>query len=69
MIHEPDSELGIIITDVADHFGIYHIIYGTPRLQSVVRQVRQLTPRNIASFRNLLDMVDYSTVLSTAYAN
>ena len=24
-------ELGIIITDVADHVGIFHIIYRTPR--------------------------------------
>ena len=63
-------ESGIIITDLADHFGIFHIIYGTPRPQkSVYRQVRQLTPQNIASFRNLLDMADYSTVLSTADAN
>ena len=47
----------IIITDVADHFGIFHIIYGTPRPKNpIYRQVRRLTPRNIASFRNLLHM-------------
>ena len=35
----------------------------------IYRQVQQLTPRNIASFRNLLHMADYSTVLSTADVN
>ena len=29
--NHPNYESGIIITDVADHFGIFHIIYGTPR--------------------------------------
>ena len=26
----PNYESGIIVTDIADHFGIYHLIYGTP---------------------------------------
>ena len=29
--NHPNYESGIIVTDVADHFGIFHIIYGTPR--------------------------------------
>ena len=37
--------------------------------KTIYSQVRQLTPRNIASFRNLLIMADYSTVLTTADVN
>ena len=29
----PNYESGIIVTDIADHFGIYHLIYGTPPTQ------------------------------------
>ena len=29
--NHPNYESGIIVTDVADHFGKCHIIYGTPR--------------------------------------
>ena len=66
----PNNESGIIITDIADHFAICHIIYGTPRPpKSVYRQERQLNQRNIASFRNQLHMADFLTVLSTADVN
>ena len=36
----PNYESGIIITDVADHFGIFHLIYGTPRKKLIYSQVR-----------------------------
>ena len=63
----PNHESGIIITDIADNFAIFHIIYGTPRPQKTVyRQVRQLNPRHIASFSNQLHKADSSTVYSVA---
>ena len=69
----PNHESGIIITDIADHFAVFHIIYGTPRPQISVYlyllKVRQLNPRNIATFINQLPMTDFSTVLYTADVN
>ena len=65
-----NHESAIIITDITNHFAIFHIIYGTPRPQKpVYRQVRQLNQRNIASFRNQLHKADFSTVLATADVN
>ena len=44
----PYHESGIIITDIADYFATFHIIYGTPRPQiSVYRQVRQLNQETL----------------------
>ena len=34
--NHPNYESGIIVTDVADHFGIFHIIYGTLRPKKVL---------------------------------
>lgn len=60
----------IIITDLADHFGLFHIIYGMfcPK-KSIYKYVRQLTQESIISFRNLLDKADYSTVISIVNVN
>ena len=56
--NHPNYESGIIITDVADHFGIFHII-NLVQNNIIYRKVRQLTPEIIASFRNRLHMADY----------
>ena len=39
----PNYESEIIVTDIADHFGIFHLIYGTPPAQKIVyKQIGQL---------------------------
>ena len=63
---------GIIITDVADHFGIFHVVY-----QDKVKtnhhprhiQIRQLKKDNIRNFKNYLAVANYSSVLATNNTN
>ena len=44
---------------VADHFGIFHLTYGTPPKQkSIYNQICQLKITNILTFRNLLARAD-----------
>ena len=43
-----DYDSGIIITDMTDHFGIFHLIYGIPPVHNIkYKQTRQLNERNI----------------------
>ena len=60
----------IIITDMTDHFGIFHLIYGTPTVHNIkYKQTRQLNEYNILKFRNLLAKADYTSVLSAIDPN
>ena len=58
----PNYESGIIVSDIANHFGIYYLIYGTPPTQNKIayQQIRQLNISNIKKIRNLLARADYS---------
>ena len=57
---------GIIITDLADHFGIFTIIYKRARdylQKSNVSFTRSFTSKNILQFNDTLLKTDFSTVL------
>ena len=55
---------GIIITDVADHFGTFHIVNKCkqPPVQKY-SQIRQMKTDNVLRFNNILANADYSSVL------
>ncbi len=60
-----NSTSGIIIADVADHFGTFHIVNKCkqPPIQKY-SQIRQLkTATNVLRFNNILANADYSSVL------
>ena len=43
-----EYDSGIIITDMTDHFGIFHLRYGIPTVQKIkYKQTRQLNECNI----------------------
>ena len=61
---------GIIITDMTDHFGIFHLIYGIPNVHNMkYKQTRQVNECNILKFRNLVAKADYTSVLSAIDQN
>ena len=63
----PDHESGIIVTYIADHFGIFHITYGiAPKIKPTRIRVRQLKYNNILAFKNRLATTDLSGVLKLA---
>ena len=65
-----EYDSGIIITDMTDHFGIFHLIYGIPTVRNIkYKQTRQLNEYNILKFRNLLAKADYTSVLSAIDPN
>ena len=59
-----NSTCGIIITDVADHFGTFHIVNKCkqPPVQKY-SQIRQIKTDNVLRFNNILANADYSSVL------
>ena len=59
-----NSTSGIIITDVADHFGTFHIVNKCkqPPVQKY-SQIRQMKTENVLRFNNILANSDYSFVL------
>ena len=59
-----NSTSGIIITDVADHFGTFHIVNKCkqPPVQKY-SQIRQMKTDNVLRFNNILANADYSSVL------
>ena len=62
-----EYDSGIIITDMTDHFGIFHLIYGIPTVHNIkYKQTRQL---NILKFKTLLTKADYTSVLSAIDSN
>ena len=55
---------GIIITDLADHFGVFTISHKTNSVySSEVKKVRIMTDENIAKFNNLLQNSDFSNIM------
>jgi len=60
-----NSKTGIIITDVSDHFGIYHIT-GNKSIQLPNKKVgkRIFSDYNLNTFNHLLDQCDFDTVMS-----
>ena len=65
-----EYDSGSIITDMTDHFGIFHLIYGIPPVHNIkYKQTRQLNECNILKFRNLLARADYTSVLSAIDPN
>ena len=55
---------GISITDVADHFGTFHIVCKCKqRHVQTYSQIRQMKTENISKFNNILANADYSSIL------
>ena len=55
---------GIIITDVADHFGTFHIVSKCKQTPvQTYSQIRQMKTDNILKFNNILANEDYTSVL------
>ena len=60
------SKSGIIINDLADPFGIFHIVYYCTQItKPEYIHVRQLKHDNIVALRNLLSTADFYAVFST----
>ena len=55
------SKSGIILNDVADHFGTFHMMktYKSPR-QPQLSNLRYYTTHNIANFRHLIEQQDFT---------
>ena len=65
-IHKCSTQSGIIITDVADHFGIFTIIQKQTREQPKQSStIRSFKPKNIMHFNNILSNSDFSQVTSS----
>ena len=59
------SQSGIIVTDVADHFGIFHTVRNkTKHLQNLQRKSRIFSDTNLALFKQYLDQSDFSSILT-----
>ena len=55
---------GIIITDVADHFGTFHIVSKCKQTPvQTYSQIRQMKTEHILKFNNILANADYSSIL------
>ena len=72
-IQKCTTKSGIIITDVADHFGIFTIIYMYKHTRDQPKQrtnIRSFKPSNLTTtFNNLLSNADFSNVTSSNCAN
>jgi hypothetical protein len=54
---------GIIINDVADHFGIYHIEKKTPtHKRQIIRQKRNFSEANLEIFKGSLNETDFTPI-------
>ena len=64
------SRSGILITDVADHFGTFHIIPSQlPNTRNNTIKKRLITANNIEKFKICLNTLDYSNVLESNCPN
>ena len=62
---QSDSQSGIIVTDVADHFGIFHTVRNkTKHLQNLQKKARIFSDTNLALFKQYLDQSDFSSILT-----
>ena len=65
-----NHDSGIIVTDLMDHFGVFHITYDTTRkTESTYLYVRQLKDRHIKAFKTILAQTDFSDVLNNEDPN
>ena len=65
-----NAQAGIILTDVADHFGVFHAFdYKTKKLKQQELSRRCMSDRNIATFRSKLNTLSYQTVFDTDCPN
>ena len=62
-----NCDSGIIIADIADHFGVFHVAYKNTKVDNhpTYIQVRQLKKDNIQKLKNDLATADYSSVFAT----
>jgi len=62
---------GIILTDVADHFGIFHIIHESSKAikKQQFTTTRKITEINITRFKQMLNEIDFSEILNTECPN
>jgi len=62
----PLSISGIIINDVADHFGVFHIQNNITRHSPlIIKPTRIYSENNISKFINLLQQTDFTDILQT----
>ena len=62
---QSNSSSGIIVTDVADHFGIFHTVRNLKKhLQNLQRKARIFSDTNLALFKPYLDRSDFSFFLT-----
>ena len=65
IIGPTNHDSGIIVTDLTDHFGVFHITYDTTnKTESTYLYVRQLKDSNIKELKNILAQTDFSHVLN-----
>ena len=65
-----NHESGIIVTDLTDHFGVFHITYDTTnKTESTYLYVRQLKDRHTKEFKNILAQTDFSDALNNEDPN
>ena len=64
------SHSGIIITDLADHFGTFHSVEIKPaNAKKYTSKVRYFSAKNLSKFTNCLNVIDFTSVLETACPN
>jgi len=66
-----ESTSGIILTDVADHFGIFYIKtdHSKNPLKSTTTTTRSFCESNISIFKDRLDKIDFSDIMLTDCPN
>jgi len=60
------GESGILITDVSDHFGIFHIISKKNcknKITNDTKEIRSFTNNNIETFKQLLSSTDFNDMM------
>ena len=61
---------GIIITDVADHFGTYYLSHDKNKHNMHgMNQIRSISEVNISKFKNCLDEIDFNEILQMQCPN
>ena len=60
------ADAGIIVTDVADHFGVFYLqqFKSTGTQKNTLRQIRYYSEANINKFKNYLQETDFSHILN-----
>ena len=60
-----NSKSGIIITDVADHFGIFHIVQLKQKQSKTTDKIKKslFTDTNISKFKQLLEKTNFDQIM------